>query len=54
MLRTLRTDPWFEGRLMVSRAGAAFEDGRLTSEDVRKRLQEFLQGFADHVARPAG
>jgi NAD(P)H-dependent FMN reductase len=50
VLRTLRADPWFGGRLMVARAGGAFEDGRLASEEVRERLKGFLEGFADHLA----
>lgn len=51
VLRTLGTDPWFGGRMMVARAGSAFDaDGRLTDEAVRKRLSEFLSGFAAHCA----
>lgn len=52
VLRTLRTHPWFGGRLMVPRAGEAFDDqGRLTDPSLRRRLQEFVQGFADFTAR---
>ena len=54
VLRTLRTDPWFEGRLMVARAGTVFEDGRLASEEVRGRLAGFLEGFAGYVAGRGG
>ena len=51
VLRTLGTDPWFGGRMMVARASSAFDaDGRLTDEAVRKRLTEFLSGFAAHCA----
>jgi chromate reductase, NAD(P)H dehydrogenase (quinone) len=48
VLRTLRVRPWFGGRLMVSRATAAFDaDGRLVDEKVRAQLQAFVAGFAD-------
>ncbi len=54
VLRTLRTRPWFEGRLMVSRAHALFDaEGRLTDETTRQRLAEFVAGFADFAAREA-
>lgn len=46
VLRTLGTRPWFEGRLMVSRAGDLFDDqGRLTDDKTRQRLREFIAGF---------
>jgi len=55
VLRTLGTRPWFEGRLMVSRAGKAFDaEGHLTDGDVRARLQKFLDGFAAFVAEMTG
>ena len=47
VLRTLGTRPWFEGRLMVSRAGGLFDDqGRLTDDATRARLRDFIAGFA--------
>ena len=47
VLRTLRTRPWLEGRLMVSRAGGVFDgSGTLTDEGTRGKLSEFLAGFA--------
>lgn len=47
VLRTLGTRHWSEGRLMVSRAGEMFDaDGNLTDEATRKRLAEFVAGFA--------
>lgn len=50
VLRTLKTQAWFEGRLMVSRAGTAFDaDGTLIDEKVRANLGAFLQGFAVFV-----
>ncbi|WP_414900171.1 NADPH-dependent FMN reductase [Sphingomonas flavalba] len=52
VLRTLGTRPWFEGRLLVSRAGAAFDaDGNLTDDTVAERLRGFLAGFAAFVER---
>ncbi|MGA0545633.1 NADPH-dependent FMN reductase [Brevundimonas sp. VNH65] len=54
VLRTLGTDPWFEGRLMVARAGSVFDaEGRITDEAVRKRLTDFLNGFAAHCRQHA-
>lgn len=51
VLRTLGTNPWFEGRLMVSRAGSLFDrEGNLTDEETRNRLAGFLAGFAAFVA----
>ena len=50
VLRTLGTRPWFEGRLMVSRAGGLFDaEGRLTDEPTRERLRDFIAGFVDFV-----
>ncbi len=49
VLRTLGTEPWFEGRLMVARAGSVFDaEGRITDEAIRKRLADFIAGFAEH------
>lgn len=51
VLRTLGTRPWFEGRLMVSRAGSLFApDGTLTDAETRDRLAAFVAGFAEFVA----
>ncbi|MFP7674846.1 NADPH-dependent FMN reductase [Marivita sp. S0852] len=47
VLRTLGTRPWFEGRLMVSRAGSVFDDqGRMIDEAMQARLKDFLARFA--------
>jgi chromate reductase len=47
VLRTLETRPWFGGRLLVSRAAAAFNaESQLTEEGTKKKLREFLAGFA--------
>ena len=50
VLRTLGTKPWFNGRLMVSRAGGVFNnDGGLADEKIKAQLQQFMHGFADFV-----
>ncbi|WEF24914.1 NADPH-dependent FMN reductase [Paracoccus sp. S3-43] len=47
VLRTLRTRPWWDGRLMVSRAGGLFDaDGSLTDDKTRQLLADFIAGFA--------
>ncbi|WP_299910995.1 NADPH-dependent FMN reductase [uncultured Paracoccus sp.] len=47
VLRTLRTKPWFEGRMLVSHAGQLFDqDGKLQDAATRKQLAEFVAGFA--------
>jgi chromate reductase len=54
VLRTLRAGFWSEGRLMVSRAGKAFDaQGRLQDEAVLDQLTRFLEGFAAHCDRTA-
>jgi len=50
VLRTLGTNPWFGGRMMVSRAESVFdESGKLKDETIRKQLQQFLNGFVGFV-----
>jgi NAD(P)H-dependent FMN reductase len=50
VLKTLGTRPWFGGRLMVSRAGAAFNDaGQLADEAVAGQLKKFMAGFVQFV-----
>lgn len=50
VLRTLRTRPWFEGRLMVSRAKSLFDEaGDLADAETRKRLTDFVAGFAASI-----
>lgn len=50
VLRTLGTNHWSGGRLMVSRAASVFTpDGGLQDDNVRKQLTEFVQGFASFV-----
>ena len=49
VLRTLGADHWAGERLMVARAGSAFDaDGALVDEAIRRRLTSFVAGFADH------
>jgi len=50
VLRTLGTNPWFGGRMMVSRAESVFdENGKVKDETIRKQLQQFLNGFVGFV-----
>ncbi|HEX2140110.1 MAG TPA: NADPH-dependent FMN reductase [Woeseiaceae bacterium] len=52
VLRTLRTRPWFGGRLQVSSANEMFdEEGRLVDEKIRDLLREFVSGFFEFAAR---
>jgi len=51
VLKTLGTQPWFGARLLVSRAGDAFDaTGTLTDARVREHLRGFLAGFSAFVA----
>ena len=53
VLRTLRTRPWFGGRVMVSRAEKLFSDsGELSDEQTRSNLRDFLRGFVAFVEVP--
>ncbi|MBS0367363.1 MAG: NAD(P)H-dependent oxidoreductase [Proteobacteria bacterium] len=50
VLRTLRTRPWFGGRLTVSRAGTVFdESGGLKDTAVQEQLKAFLAGYVDFI-----
>lgn len=50
VLRTLGMQPWFGGRLLVSRAGNEFNDaGEIVDEKMQVQLQKFIHGFADFV-----
>ena len=52
ILRTLGTAPWFEGRLMVARAGSAFDaEGHLVDAEIETRLRSFVAGFADYCRK---
>lgn len=50
VLRTLGTQPWFGGRMMVSRAHTLMDrDHELEDEATRKQLAGFLAGFVAFV-----
>ncbi len=50
VLRTLGARHWTGGRLLVSRAGDVFDErGELRDEAVRRRLEDFLTGFAAFI-----
>ena len=54
VLRTLGTRPWFEGRLLVSRASGLFDaEGQLSDEATRGRLGKFMSGFAAFAGQQA-
>jgi NAD(P)H-dependent FMN reductase len=51
VLKTLRTAPYFGGRLQVSRAGDVFDkSGKLVDERVREQLGKYLAGFCEFAA----
>ncbi|MGV8937820.1 MAG: NADPH-dependent FMN reductase [Allorhizobium sp.] len=52
VLRTLGTDFWSEGRLMVARASGVFDaNGKLIDPKVEEQLRNFLEGFVDIAAK---
>jgi chromate reductase, NAD(P)H dehydrogenase (quinone) len=55
VLRTLGTQPWFGGRLQVSRAGSVFDaEGRMTDAAARTQLAQFLAGFCGFLSVTPG
>ena len=55
VMRTLGAELWTGGRMMVAQAGSLFsEDGGLTDDPTRTRLQRFLAGFAAHCEQTRG
>jgi chromate reductase, NAD(P)H dehydrogenase (quinone) len=55
VLRTLGTQPWFGGRLMVARAAAVFDEaGNLRDALIEEQLRQFLAGYVNFLRRPAG
>lgn len=51
VLRTLRTQPWVEGRLLVSRvAGLVDENGALSDDKTREMLRKFVGKFLAYCA----
>ncbi|HYM26768.1 MAG TPA: NAD(P)H-dependent oxidoreductase, partial [Steroidobacteraceae bacterium] len=52
VLRTLGTEPWFGGRLMVSRAASVFdESGALKDAAVEEQLRQFLAAYVTFLRR---
>lgn len=52
VMRTLRVRLWVGGRLMIPRAGDVFDDqGELHDEAVRRRVADFIGGFAAFAAK---
>lgn len=50
VLRALGTRHWQEGRLLVSKAGGLYDDhGNLTDEATRRKLADFVAGFAASI-----
>ena len=50
VLRTLETRPWFEGRLLVSRAGTVFDEaGHLVSDKAKEQIRQLMEGFVAYV-----
>jgi chromate reductase, NAD(P)H dehydrogenase (quinone) len=55
VLRTLGTAPWFGGRLLVPNAAKVFDDqGRITDDAIRARLEAFVKGFVEFAADVSG
>lgn len=55
VLRTLGTDLWTGGRMMVSRAPSLFDaQGALSDAATEKQLRGYLAGFAAYVAARSG
>ena len=54
VLRTLGTRPWFEGRLLVSRAGTVFDEtGRIVNDTTKEQLRTFIEGYVAFVQNAA-
>lgn len=50
IVRTLGTQPWFGGRLMVSRAQKVFDDhGAIADQAIHDQLKQFIEGFVQFV-----
>jgi NAD(P)H-dependent FMN reductase len=55
VLRTLGTQPWFGGRLVVPRAATVFDEaGNLKDAGIEEQLRQFLAGFVGFVQQRAG
>lgn len=52
VLRTLGTEPWFGGRMLVARAHSVFDQtGAIVDDGVRHQLRDFVRGFAEFTER---
>jgi chromate reductase, NAD(P)H dehydrogenase (quinone) len=55
VLRTLGTQPWFGGRLLVPRAAGVFDEaGNLKDAQIEEQLKQFLAGYVNFLRRTAG
>ena len=55
VVRTLGMRPWFEGAVLVSNAGSAFDgNGRVADPATEARIRRFIEGFAVFVAMQRG
>ena len=53
VMRTLGTQMWFGGRLMIARAGGVFdESGTLKDANVEEQLKQFLAGYVAFLRGP--
>lgn len=52
VVRTLGMRPWFDGRVMLSGAGKAFDaDGAIIDPAMRDRVRTFIEGFSAFADR---
>jgi NAD(P)H-dependent FMN reductase len=52
VLRTLGTNFWTGGRLVVLRAGKVFDaDGTMIDDAIKQQLQDFVAGFVAFASR---
>jgi chromate reductase, NAD(P)H dehydrogenase (quinone) len=55
VLRTLGTQPWFGGRLLVPRAAGVFDEaGNLKDTLIEEQLKQFLAGYVNFLRGTAG
>src|SRR5438046_980343 len=55
VLRTLGTQTWFGGRVLVGRAAGVFDEaGALKDATVEEQLRQFLAGYVSFLRRPGG
>jgi len=53
VMRTLGTQTWFGGRLLVARAGGVFDEGGAFKDAaVEEQLRQFLAGYVSFLRRP--